>query len=196
MKITFRKATLVSILLATICIAQTAPGTDTNDFRPASTNAPGSEYPQANSEGRARFRIYAPQANSIAVSLGNTQLTKDADGFWTGTTGPLDPGFHYYQLIIDGVGVADPGSQSFFGVSDYRSGIEIPEKGVDFYDIKDVPHGDIRIKWYYSKLTNAWRRCFVYTPPDYDKNINARYPVLYLQHGAGEDETAGPDRVG
>jgi enterochelin esterase-like enzyme len=161
-----------------------------NDFKPASTNVPGSQFPQVNSEGRARFRINAPNANSLVVSLRKTALTKGEDGVWTGTTEPLDPGFHYYQIIVDGLGVADPGSDSFFGSSSARSGIEIPEKGVDFYDAKDVPHGDVRVKWYFSKITNAWRRSFIYTPPDYDKNTNARYPVLYLQHGAGEDETA------
>ena len=136
------------------------------------------------------FRVVAPKANSVVVSLRNTALTKGEDGVWTGVTEPLDPGFHYYQIIVDGLGVADPCSDSFFGSSDHRSGIEIPEQGVGFYDAKDVPHGDVRIKWYFSKIANAWRRCFIYTPPDYDKNTSARYPVLYLQHGAGEDETA------
>jgi len=190
MKTTLSVVVLISILWGPFCLAQTPPAMHETDFKPASTNAPGSQYPQVNSEGRARFRIYAPDAQSIRVSLRNTALTKGDDGVWTGTTEPLDPGFHYYQIIVDGLGVADPGSDSFFGSSSARSGIEIPEKGVDFYDAKDVPHGDIRVKWYFSKITNAWRRCFIYTPPDYDTNTSVRYPVLYLQHGAGEDETA------
>ncbi|HZM26010.1 MAG TPA: alpha/beta hydrolase-fold protein [Gemmatimonadales bacterium] len=190
MKTTLSAAVLISILWGPVCLAQTAPATEVDDFKPASSNAPGSQYPQVNSEGRAKFRVNAPNAKNVVVSLRKTALTQGEDGVWTGTTEPLDPGFHYYQIIVDGFGVADPSSDTFFGVSDHRSGIEIPERGVDFYDAKDVPHGDVRLKWYFSKITNAWRRCFIYTPPDYDKNTGARYPVLYLQHGAGEDETA------
>ena len=153
MKTILSAVVLISILRGPLCLAQTPPATDVNDFKPASTNVPGSQYPQVNSEGRARFRVNAPNAKSLAVSLRNTALTKDANGVWTGTTEPLDPGFHYYQIIVDGLGVADPGSDSFFGSSDARSGIEIPEKGVDFYDAKDVPHGDVRVKWYFSKIS-------------------------------------------
>jgi enterochelin esterase-like enzyme len=120
---------------------------------------------------------------------GGTPLTKDDKGVWTGTTRPLDPGFHYYWFIIDGVRVADPSSDSFFGSSHMWSGIEVPEEGVDFYNPKDVPHGEVRVRPYFSKITNAWRRSFIYTPPGYDQNPEQRYPVLYLQHGAGEDET-------
>ena len=191
MKTTLSASALILIILwESLCLAQTPPAMDVNDFKPASTNVPGLQYPQVNSEGRAMFRVNAPNARSVVVSLRNTALTKGDDGVWTARTEPLDPGFHYYQIIVDGLGVADPGSDSFFGSSSMRSGIEIPEKGVDFYDAKDVPHGDVRVKWYFSKITNAWRRCFIYTPPDYDRNTSARYPVLYLQHGAGEDETA------
>jgi len=164
----------------------------TNDpSLPAATNVPGQQYPQVDVERRATFRVVAPGAQSVRVSLGGgTQLTKGENGIWTGATRPLDPGFHYYQLIIDGVSVADPCSESFFGSSHMWSGIEIPEKGVDFYDVKDVPHGEIRIKPYFSKVTNAWRRSLIYTPPGYDRDPSQRYPVLYLQHGAGEDERA------
>jgi enterochelin esterase-like enzyme len=189
MKIILFTTALIPVLWGPLCLSQTPPA-PADDFKPASTNVPGSPYPQVNSEGRARFRVNAPNAKNVVVSLKKTALTKGEDGAWTGTTEPLDPGFHYYQIIIDGLGVADPGTDSFFGSSDHRSGIEIPEKGVDFYDAKDVPHGEVRAKWYYSKITNAWRRCFIYTPPDYDKDTGARFPVLYLQHGAGEDETA------
>ena len=160
------------------------------DSKPASTNAPGQQYPQVDSERRATFRVVAPNAQSVKVNLGGGTLHKDPNGVWTGTTKALDPGFHYYWLVIDGVNAADSSSQSFFGVSRMWSGIEIPEKGVDFYDLKDVPHGEIRIRQYLSKVTKAWRRSFIYTPPGYDANPSQRYPVLYLQHGAGEDETA------
>ena len=169
---------------------QASDGTD-HQSSPAATNVPGQQYPRVDGERRATFRVAAPGAQSVRVSLGGgTQLTKGENGIWTGATRPLDPGFHYYQLIIDGVSVADPCSESFFGSSHMWSGIEIPEKGVDFYDVKNVPHGEIRIKPYFSKVTKAWRRSLIYTPPDYDRNESQRYPVLYLQHGAGEDERA------
>ncbi len=192
MKTTLSVVVLISILWGPFCLAQTPPATDETDFKPASTNAPGSQYPQVNSEGRARFRVVAPRANSVVVSLRNTALTKGEDGAWVGTTRPLDEGFHYYQINIDGARVPDPGSMFFYGAGRWGSGIEIPAKDQDFYALKDVPHGQIRQNLYYSKVTDAWRRCFVYTPPDYDKDLAKRYPVLYLQHGGGEDETGWP----
>lgn len=158
------------------------------DGRPASTNVPGRDYPRVDDEGRVTFRLLAPDARSVRVF--GTDLTKDADGYWTGTTRPLDPGFHYYQLTIDGVAVADPHSESFFGAGNSRSGIEIPEKGVDFYDVKPVPHGEVRSRWYHT-ASGEVRHAYIYTPPGYDQG-NTRYPVLYLQHGMGEDRTAWP----
>jgi enterochelin esterase family protein len=116
-------------------------------------------------------------------------MTKGENGVWSVTTPPLIPGFHYYSLVVDGVAVNDPGSHTFYGTGKDSSGIEVPEKGVDYSSYKEVPHGDVRIRSYFSKTTGKWRRCFVYTPPDYDTNGSARYPVLYLQHGSGEDET-------
>jgi enterochelin esterase family protein len=114
-------------------------------------------------------------------------MDRDPDGVWTITTPPAVPGFHYYWFVVDGVPVNDPGSEAFFGYGRECSGIEIPEKDVDFYDTKDVPHGEVRAMWYHSKVTGKPRRAFVYTPPDYDTG-RSKYPVLYLQHGAGEDE--------
>ena len=111
------------------------------------------------------------------------------EGVWSVTTPPLFPGFHYYSLVVDGVAVNDPGSHTFYGTGKDSSGIEVPEIGVDYYSYRDVPHGDVRIHPYFSKITSQWRRCFVYTPPGYDTHARARYPVLYLQHGSGEDET-------
>jgi enterochelin esterase-like enzyme len=160
------------------------------DFKPAPSNQPGKQYPQVNSEGRARFRVVAPDAKSVRVpEWGGVALTKGEDGAWVGTTRPLDEGFHYYRLSIDGADVPDPGSKFFFGANRWGSAIEVPAKDADFYAVKNVPHGQLRENLYFSKSTNATRRCFVYTPPDYDKDASKRYPVLYLQHGAGEDET-------
>jgi len=160
------------------------------DFKSAPSNQPGRQYPQVNSEGRARFRIVAPQALSVSVSFGRgTPLTKGADGAWVVTTRPLDEGFHYYSINIGGADVPDPGSMFFYGAGRWGSGIEIPAKDQDFYAVKDVPHGQLRQNLYFSKSTNTTRRIFVYTPPDYDKSADKRYPVLYLKHGAGEDET-------
>ena len=174
--------------LAQVTPAQTAQVVE--DFKPASSNQGGKEYPQVNSERRARFRIVAPQAQSVRVpEWGGITLTKGEDGAWVGTTRPLDEGFHYYRVNIDGAEVPDPGSKSFYGAGRWGSAIEIPAQDEDFYAVRDVPHGQLRQVLYASKSTNTTRRCFVYTPPDYDKDAGARYPVLYLQHGAFEDET-------
>ena len=158
--------------------------------KPASTNIVGAEYPRIDAVRRAIFRVRAPEAQSVVVGLGKTVLTKGDDGFWTGITAPLDPGFHYYTLRIDGVDVNDPSSETFFGSGRVMSGIEVPEEGVDFYDIKKVPHGEVVSFWYYAESTKENRHAYIYTPPGYDKNINNRYPVVYLQHGMGEDRRA------
>ena len=160
------------------------------DFKPASSNQNGKQYPQVNSERRVRFRVVAPQAQSVRVpEWGGVALAKGDDGAWVGTTRPIDEGFHYYRINIDGAEVPDPGSNFYYGASRWGSGIEIPAHDEDFYAVKNVPHGQLRQILYFSKSTNATRRGFVYTPPDYDKDTAQRYPVLYLQHGAGEDET-------
>jgi enterochelin esterase-like enzyme len=161
------------------------------DFKPSSANQPGKAYPQVNSEGRVRVQISAPEAKRVQLDIGAVKydLTKDTSGVWTGECAPQDEGFHYYQLNIDGASVPDPASLYFYGASRWGSGIEIPAKDQDFYALKNVPHGQVREHIYFSKINGKIRRCFVYTPPDYDKDAQKRYPVLYLQHGGGEDET-------
>ncbi|MGN7786601.1 alpha/beta hydrolase-fold protein [Niabella sp. 22666] len=166
------------------------------DFKPSRFNQPGQAYPQVNSQGYARFKVHAPAADSVKVSLGlggrgGTVLTKGTDGFFSGTTeGPMDEGFHYYNLTVNGGRFNDPGALNFFGSARWESGIEIPAQDQDFYALKDVPHGHVSQILFPSKSTQTSRRAFVYTPPGYDKDLSSRYPVLYLQHGWGEDETA------
>jgi len=179
---------LLVILISTVTFAQNADFPA--DTKPASTNIVGQEYPRIDSQRRVYFRILAPGAQSVSAGLGNTALTKGEDGSWTGVTKPEDPGFHYYTLKIDGVDVADPSSESFFGAGKMMSGMEIPEDGVNFYDIKNVPHGNVNSFWYFAKSANEYRHAYIYTPPGYDKNTTQRYPVLYLQHGMGEDRRA------
>jgi enterochelin esterase-like enzyme len=188
---------LCVILSAPSGFAQTIKPTIAEDFKPSALNQPGQDFPQVNSQGYARFRITAPEAKSIVVTLGvpgvrgGTSLTKGDDGLWTGTTaGPQEEGFHYYHLTIDGGTFNDPGTLNFYGSTRWESGIEIPAHDQDFYALADVPHGNVRQILFPSKSTNSSRRAFVYTPPDYDKSKSSRYPVLYLQHGWGEDETA------
>ena len=185
MKTVLKLFLLSSFLTAAFCPAQT----NNDDAVPATSNVPGAEYPKIHSDRRVSFRFKAPKAQTVAVSVGKTYpMERDTNGVWSVTTAPLVPGFHYYWLVIDGEMLNDPASETFYGVGKQSSGIEIPEVGVDFYNPKDVPHGEIRERIYFSKTTQAWRRIFVYTPPDYDANRDARYPVLYLQHGGGEDE--------
>jgi enterochelin esterase-like enzyme len=156
---------------------------------PAATNIRNGGYPQVLSDSRVKFRIKAPEAKKVQIDLGRKyDLVKDEEGFWTVTTDSISEGFHYYSLLIDGVALADPASESFYGMSRMASGIEIPFTGGGYYALRNVPHGDIRIRRYFSKVTNSWRQCYVYTPPDYDSNSMAQYPVLYLLHGGGEDQ--------
>jgi enterochelin esterase-like enzyme len=173
------------LLFGGLCRAQ-APA----DCKPASTNVQGAQFPCVYPDNRVEVRILAPDAGKVQVRMGNAvfDMARAADGMWSATVPPQVVGYHYYWLVIDGVLANDPASESFYGVSRQSSGIEIPEAGVDYYMPKDVPHGEIRSRWYYSEITKSWRRCFVYTPPDYNTNFKARYPVLYIQHGGGEDE--------
>ena len=158
---------------------------------PATSNIGGAQYPRIDADLRVTFRVKAPDAQKIEFKFVGSKAypaQKGDDGFWTATTDPQVPGFHYYVLVIDGVQVNDPASETFYGTGKETSGIEVPEKGVDYYLPKDVPHGEVREHWYHSGTTQEWRCAFVYTPPGYDTDRNTRYPVLYLQHGAGEDE--------
>jgi enterochelin esterase-like enzyme len=174
-----------SILTGQLSRAQTNEPVD--DWKPATSNQQGKQYPQVNSEHRVRYRVSAPQAQSVRV--GGTILTKGEDGAWTGVSRPMDQGFHYYTINIDGAEVPDPNSLYFYGASRWGSGMEIPADDQDFYALKNVPHGELREVRYFSKTSDSVRHIFVYTPPGYDKDTTTRYPVLYLQHGAGEDET-------
>lgn len=158
----------------------------------ASTNVPNAEYPRVYPDLRVEFRVKAPDVQKMEVQVGATPkvaMSKDAEGVWSLITPPIVPGFHYYYLTVDGITVDDPAGRTFYGVGKDSTGIEIPEKGADYYLPRDVPHGEVRERWYHSKITGSWRRCFVYTPPDYDASAKTHYPVLYLQHGGGEDET-------
>jgi len=201
MKNLIRIIVLAALLTGGLCsgplgVAQTSQPAVIEDFKPSALNQPGKEYPQVNSQGYARFRIEAPDARNVKVSLGlggkgGTILKMAADTSWIGTTeGPLDEGFHYYHLTIDGGIFNDPGALNFYGSTRWESGIEIPAHDRDFYAMKDVQHGNVVQVLFPSKSTNTSRRAFVYTPPDYGKDPSKRYPVLYLQHGWGEDETA------
>lgn len=174
-------------LSSSICFAQTKV---VEDFQKTATTQDGKDYPQVNSEGRVRVQISAPEATKVQLDIGAVKydLVKDDKGVWTGESAPQDEGFHYYQLNIDGASVPDPGSLYFYGASRWGSGIEVPAKDQDFYALKNVPHGEVREVTYFSKTANNMRRCFVYTPPGYNTN-DKKYPVLYLQHGGGENET-------
>lgn len=172
------------MLMGTRALGQSPEG------KPAPSNVGQSGYPRILPDNRVVFQVRAPNAARLQINLGRMyDMTKDEAGVWTVTTAPQDPGFHYYSLIIDGVSVIDPASETYYGTGRMSSAIEIPEAGVDFYTVKDVPHGDIRSRRYFSKVTNTWRRLNLYAPPGYDRESATKYPVLYIQHGGGEDET-------
>jgi enterochelin esterase-like enzyme len=157
---------------------------------PSPYNFPGVQFPRIEADSRVTFQFKAPDAKKVQVSIVSVtfDMVKGADGVWTYTSAPQAPGFHNYWMIVDGAVVLDPGTNAFMGYGHMCNGFEVPEPGVDFYDLKDVPHGDVLIKNYFAKTTKSWRHIFVYTPPGYGASLTKRYPVLYLQHGGGEDE--------
>jgi enterochelin esterase family protein len=175
---------ILTLLCCVLCWGQTP-----DECKPSTLNIPGAQYPCVYPDHRATFRLVAPDAQKVELRIGKGfGMVKGEDGAWTVTTTPLVEGFHYYSLLVDGVTMADPATRTFFGSGWDNSGIEIPEAAdVDYYLPKDVPHGQVSQRWYYSQVTRAWRRCSVYTPPDYDAGKD-RYPVLYLLHGWGENE--------
>jgi enterochelin esterase-like enzyme len=181
-------------LVLSVVVLAAPPARSAEDSKPATSNVRGAEYPRISPDLRVTFRLKAPEAKKVQLQGGDGlgkspfAMHQGDDGTWTVTTPPAVPGFHYYWFLVDGVLVNDPGSETYFGYGRETSGVEVPEKGVDFYDAKDVPHGEVRVRWYRSAVTGQYRRAYVYTPPDYDAHPRTRYPVLYLQHGAGEDE--------
>jgi enterochelin esterase family protein len=185
------------LFMVSVVVMSGVAGAQSADYsQPATSNQPGAESPRVHSDLRVTFRISAPNAQKVQVIPGGNDnglgkgpfdMQRDDKGVWTVTIGPVVPGFHYYWFQVDGF-ACNVETQTFFGWNKECSGIEVPDESLDFYDVKDVPHGEVRAHWYYSKVTGMWRRAMVYTPPDYDKDVQTRYPVLYLQHGAGESE--------
>ncbi|MBO4673076.1 MAG: esterase [Bacteroidaceae bacterium] len=166
----------------------------TEDFKPALSNQDNKQYPMVNSQRMVRAQISAPNATFVGLDINHKiyQMTKDENGVWTGTSEPQDPGFHYYQLNIDGASVPDPGSLYYYGASRWGSGIEVPSEDQDFWQVKNVPQGSMNEVYYYSTYTEKMRRCFVYLPNEYFTNPTKKFPVLYLQHGMGENEYSWP----
>lgn len=187
-------AVLAVAAFSNLVQAQTAAPADTppvEDFKPSVLNQPNRQYPQVNSERRVRARVLAPAAQSVLLDIGGVRypMRKIDDGYWIGESKPQDEGFHYYQIHVDGAQVPDPGSLFFYGASRWGSGVEVPAADGAFYEKANVPHGQLREIHYYSKLAKTVVRAYVYTPAEYETNPRKRYPVLYLQHGGGEDET-------
>lgn len=187
---------LTLTFLFQISFAQNQEVKNEHEFKPSPVNQPGREYPMVNAKGQVRAQIAAPEAKKVQLDIGGVKydMVKDEEGIWTGESAPQDEGFHYYQLNIDGASVPDPGSLYFFGANRWGSGIEVPAQDQDFFALKDVPHGKVEQILFPSKSTNTSRRAYVYTPPGYDLEIQKRYPVLYLQHGYGENETSWPNQ--
>ena len=162
------------------------------DARVAETVEPGNDFPKVDSHQHAYFRLKAPLAQRVQVDVCGKKydMLRDEKGMWMGVSDSLPVGFHYYFFWVDGVQVTDPASDTFFGCCRQSSGIEVPEgKEGDYYRPQaGVPKGQVRSFQYYAQSTHQWRRAMVYTPAEYERG-NKRYPVLYLQHGMGEDET-------
>jgi len=184
----------LSVLTGFAVFAQS--GQASNNFnvvdsvRPSPYNLYGNQFPRIEADRRVTFKFYAPNAQKVQVSIVNVpfDMTKEENGVWTYTSEPQDLGYHNYWMIVDGAVVVDPATDGFIGYSHLCNGFEIPDPDGGFYALKDVPHGNVLLKNYYSTVAKSWRQIYVYTPPDYEQNIKKRYPVLYLQHGGGEDQ--------
>jgi len=184
-----QQAVVTLVVCACLSLGTSVWGQPPTDCKPNALNIPGAPYPCVFPDNRVMFRVVAPDAQKVRIRLGaGFDMSKGPDGLWYVTTTPQVVGFHYYTLSIDGAVVADPATRTFFGSGFYNSGIEIPELDADYYGQKDVARGQVRQRWYFSKVTGNWRRAYVYTPPDYDTNAKMKYPVLYLLHGWGENE--------
>lgn len=181
----------ITCLATMALLAMAASAQVTEDFKPATTNQEGKQYPMVNSQRMVRAQISAPQANSVKLDIGGVkyEMKKDDRGVWTGESAPQDEGFHYYQLEIDGASVPDPGSKYYYGASRWGSGIDIPAADEEFYTVKNVPQGSINEVYYWSTVTETMRHGYVYLPAEYYTNPTKKFPVLYLQHGMGENET-------
>jgi enterochelin esterase family protein len=181
---------LIAVAVWTALGSQVSWAQTTSECTPSALNIPEAKYPCLYPDNSALFRVVAPDAQKVRIRMGpGYEMQKGPDGVWSVTTPPLVVGFHYYSLEINGAVVADPSTMTFFGSGWQNSAIEVPAPDREFYSPRDVPHGRVSQQWYFSKVTGQWRRAFVYTPPNYDTNTSARYPVLYLLHGWGEDET-------
>jgi len=192
-----KKTLLLMLLMVTsvsgACLAQS--GQASNSFNadtahPSPYNLYGNQFPRIEADSRVTFKFYAPNAQKVQVSIVNVpyDMVKGDNGVWSYTSEPQDLGYHNYWMIVDGSIVVDPATNAFIGYSHMCNGFEIPDPDGGFYALKDVPHGNVLIRNYYSTVAKSWRHIFIYTPPDYEKNTQNRYPVLYLQHGGGEDE--------
>ena len=164
---------------------------EVEDFKPATTNQENKQFPAINSKRQVRAQIKAPQATFVGLDIAGKiyEMTKDENGVWTGTSEPQDEGFHYYQLNIDGANVPDPNSLYYYGASRWGSGIDVPAADEDFYTVKNVPQGSVNEVYYYSSVTQEMRHGYIYLPAEYYTNPTKKFPVLYLQHGMGENET-------
>ena len=182
--------------MASCLLAASANAQVKEDFVPASNVQQGKQYPQVNSERCVRVKVTAPDAKYVQLDIGGVKydLRKQDDGSWIGESAPQDEGFHYYQLNIDGASVPDPSSLYYYGASRWGSGVDVPAADEDFYAVKNVPQGQIREIYYWSEISQSMRHTFVYTPAEYDQNTTKRYPVLYLQHGGGENEYGWPQQ--
>ena len=186
--------TLILLSVNVYTTAQTGQVTVSSELagkqHPAPNNMFGLEYPRIEADNSVTFKFNAPDAQKVQVAIANIayDMKKDADGAWTYRSEPQDLGYHNYWMIVDGAIVLDPATDGFIGYGHNCNGFEIPDPEGGFYDLKNVPHGDVLIKNYFSKVENKWRMAYIYTPPGYRENNSTRYPVLYLQHGGGEDQ--------
>jgi len=183
------KTTILGVVLLAGLSAGAQTSSTSDSGHPSQRNFTGVQYPRIEADNRVSFRFNAPNAQKVQVSIVSVahDMVKGDDGAWTFTSEPQAPGYHNYWMVVDGALVLDPNVETSIGYSHLCNGFEVPDPDGGFYQLKDVPHGNVQVKEYYAKSVNDWHRIYVYTPPGYDAKTSTRYPVLYLQHGGGED---------
>lgn len=150
--------------------------------------------PEVSADGHITFRLYAPNAAKVSVGgdCVSGDLTKGADGLWTLTAGPVQPGIYSYQFNVDGVPTLDPRNPNTKRYVPTTSLVEVHANPPALWEVQPVKHGTVHVEWYTSKTLGSARRLHVYTPPSYSEG-SGKYPVLYLLHGYGDDDSSWTD---
>jgi enterochelin esterase-like enzyme len=179
--------------LPTDLSAQDSPRPPNTYHVPKTSSKPRAPFPDVHRDRTVTFHIAAPDARDVRLQLdGAHAMAKDSAGNWSVTIGPLAPEIYEYSFVIDGAKVLDA-PNPFVKMGDFAASlVDIPGTPARFDEIRDVPHGALNLLNYTSSTFKKWRNLYVYLPPQYATETTRKFPVLYLRHGNGDNETAWP----